>query len=128
MAVAAMVGITAGLGGGIGAIVNAVTGAPDPTGTSSTAAVMPPEVAGMAAMYRMTFAPALSVLGSLPIIAVRRHLDDSAAQVALAGRGLLGVGVAVAMTVGWVHARPRFQAWWRKTKAEAQQARTGVRG
>ncbi len=125
MAVAAMLGIAAGLGGGIGAIVNAVTGAPDPTGASSKAAVMPPEVAGMAAMYRMTFAPALSVLASLPIVAVRRHIDDSPTQLAIAGRCLLGVGVAVAMTVGWVHARPRFQAWWRKTQAEARQA--GVR-
>ena len=127
MVVGAMVGIAAGLGGGIGAIVNAVTGAPDPTGSRSTAAVMPPEVAGMAAMYRMTFAPALSVLCSLPILAVRRHAGDPEAQLAIAGRSLIGVGVAVVMTVGWVHARPRFKAWWRKTQAEAQQARTGVR-
>ncbi len=127
IAVGVMVGIAAGLAGGIGAIVNAVTGAPDPAGSSSRAAVMPPEVAGMAAMYRMTFAPALSVLGSLPILAVRRHPGDPAAQFAIAGRSLIGVGVAVAMTVGWVHARPRFRAWWRKTQAEAQQARTGVR-
>ncbi len=128
VATAAMLGVAAGLGGGIGAIVNAVSGAPDPTGQSTTASVMPPEVAGMTAMYRMTFAPALSVLGSLPVLAVRRRAGDQAAELALAGRGLMGVAVAGALTVGWVHARPRFKAWWSRTQAEAKQARPGVRG
>ncbi len=124
--VAVMLGVAAAIAGGIAAVVNAVTGAPDPSG-GRAASVMPPEVAGMAALYRMTFAPGLSVLGSLPVLAVRGHPDDTAAQLALAGRCLVGVGVAAAFTVGWIHARPRFKAWWRTTQAEAKQAGTGVR-
>lgn len=96
-----------------GAIINAVKGAPDPLGDNSKTLFMPPEVAGMTTMTRAVWPVVVSILGSLPVIAVREAVKNGDHPVAAALRTVIGVALLVFLVVGWVRQRDAIRRWWK---------------
>lgn len=122
-----LLGAGAALGGGIGAAVSTVSGAPDPVGQRETAAYLPPEVAGMTTIGRMAWPPLLATVASAPVLAARTRGGDSAAEIAVAGRWFLAICVAVAFFGYWFKVRPAFKVWWRRTIDESRDAKVRAR-
>jgi hypothetical protein len=96
-----------------GAIINAVKGAPDPLGDSSKTLFMPPEVAGMTTMTRAVWPVVVSILGSLPVLAVRAAVDNGDHPVAAALRTVVGVALLLFLVAGWVRQRDAIRRWWK---------------
>jgi len=96
-----------------GAIINAVKGAPDPLGDNSKTLFMPPEVAGMTTMTRAVWPVVVSILGSLPVLAVREAVDNGDHPVAAALRTVVGVALLLFLVAGWVRQRDAIRRWWK---------------
>ena len=96
-----------------GAIINAVKGAPDPLGDNSKTLFMPPEVAGMTTMTRAVWPVVVSILGSLPVLAVREAVDNGDHPVAAAFRTVIGVALLLFLVAGWVRQRDAIRRWWK---------------
>ena len=96
-----------------GAIINAVKGAPDPLGDNSKSLFMPPEVAGMTTMTRAVWPVVVSILGSLPVLAVREAAKQGEHPVAAAVQMCVGVALLLFLVAGWVRQRDAIRRWWK---------------
>ena len=111
--VAVLVGLTAGLLAGCGAVVSTVQGAPDAVDMLGMAT---PEIAGARTIMRTAWPPVLAVLGTLPVLAARAAEFgagdpppfDAAALAAVPLAGLVG------LVGGWVRFHDEIHAWFRK--------------
>jgi hypothetical protein len=128
--VAAIVMLPVVWGGTAGAVLNVLSGAPEPVSTT-TNEMLPPEVAGFREVLRTALPLAVAVAGSLPILAARaasRVGDDPRPPAVQAG---VAVGLLIAAVVWWarhsVTTKARFRALWAAGDAEfktRQQAKT----
>lgn len=98
-----------------GAVVSVVRDAPDPLAQPS--AMMVPEMAGFASSVRLLVPVIVSVLATLPVLAVRT--DPSAATVV---RCLVGLALALAALLWWVRRRDDWRRRWRAFIGAGRQA------
>lgn len=104
--VATMTGVLAALGG---AAVSVIKGPPPPAATQS---LVPPEIAGARAMFRLVWPPTIAVLGVLPLLAGRAaHRRGLALAPALAGAAQ-GEILLVLMVLAWVRFQAEAHLWW----------------
>ena len=122
LAVIAVLALPVTLAGAAGAIVNIVSGAPDPYVETAERNLMPPEVAGTATMVKAAWPLALSIAGSLPVLAVRAAYEDGQQPVAAALRTAIGAVLLVAAILTWVRFRDDARRWWRSHLEEARHA------
>ena len=126
LAVGPLLGISAALGGVVGATLNTLAGAPDPAGEATTAMMMPPEMAGVKSVIQLAYPALFAVGGALPVLAIRTVVGDPSRQLAASLRSLMFVAVIVATAAYWVRVRPRFKIWWRQTMNGARDAKLGT--
>ena len=125
LAVIAVLALPVTLAGAAGAIVNIVSGAPDPYVETAERNLMPPEVAGTATMVKAAWPLALSIAGSLPVLAVRAAYEDGQQPVAAALRTAIGAVLLVAAILTWVRFRDDARRWWRSHLDQARHAGAG---
>lgn len=124
LAMASIVSLSSGVAGAAGAVVNAVKGAPNPVGEANEGLYMPPEVSGMTTMVRAVWPPAISVLGSMPIVAAvaARNADMDPFSAAL--RTSVGACVMCVLVGGWVRQRDAIHRWWKQAIAGSKATTT----
>jgi hypothetical protein len=103
----------AGLGG---AVVSTLS---DPPSTGGTWSMAPPEAQGMRLAFRTAWPPTIAVLGVLPVLLARDAVEAGDPAAAGAVPAALGVGVLVALVIGWVRVRDDIGAWWSEHKEQA---------
>jgi hypothetical protein len=104
--VATMTGVLAALGG---AAVSVIKGSPPPAATQS---LVPPEIAGARAMFRLVWPPTIAVLGVLPLLAGRAaHRRGLPLAPALAGAAQ-GEILLVLLVLAWVRFQAEAHLWW----------------
>jgi hypothetical protein len=126
-AVAAIVALSAVLGGMAGAALNIVGGAPDPLAASTERNFMPPEVAGTTTIIKAVWPVALSIAASAPILLARTAADGDSTALAGAARGALLAFLIVAGTAAWVRFRDEAKAWLRQSAAQGNAMRAESR-
>jgi hypothetical protein len=123
LGVAAVLAVPVTLAGASGAVVNVVSGAPDPYVETAERNLMPPEVAGTASLVKAVWPLALSVAGGLPVLAVRAAVDAGDDPVAAALRWAIGSVLLLAAVLTWVRFRDDAKRWWR---AQIESGRQGT--
>jgi hypothetical protein len=118
LAVAAMAVVPAALGGVAGAVMSALSGAPDVSGGDSWTLV-PPEVAGMRVVARAVWPLVLAVGGTLPVLAARSAANAGSQPAAAAASAGLAVVIGFGLVAAWVRKRDDLHAAW---KAAVDQA------
>ena len=114
--VAAVAGALAATGG---AAVSVVKGPPPPAATQS---LVPPEIAGARAMFRLIWPPAIAVLGVLPVLAGRAaHRRGLPLAPSLAGAAQ-GEILLVLMVLAWVRFQAEAHLWWDAQMSAARPA------
>ncbi len=113
LAVAGVLGLPVTLAGASGAVVNVVSGAPDPYVETAERNLMPPEVAGTTSLVKAAWPLAVSVAGALPVLAVRSAVEAGHSPVAAAVRWGVGSLLLVAAVTTWVRFRDDAKRWWR---------------
>lgn len=132
IAIAAVVALPAAWAGAAGAAVSVVQGAPQ--SVDNTAALLPPEAAGMKVLLRAALPPLVSIAGGLPLLAARRAVLTNGHPVAAAAQAEVGLLMLLAFVVSYVRFRDAAHVWWRSFLKESQQsakqrpAATAVRG
>ena len=109
----ALIGVPAVLAGLAGAVINAVKGAPDPASEANSGLFMPPEVSGMTTVIRAVWPPVVSIIGSIPTVALVRAVDNGQNLPGTMARTALGVLSVCFLTAGWVRQRDHIRAWFR---------------
>lgn len=120
LVMATIVSVSSGVAGVAGAVVNAVRGAPNPVGEANEGLYMPPEVSGMTTMIRAVWPPAISVLGSMPIVAAVAARNAGADPYAAALRTSVGGCIMCVLVGGWVRQRDAIHRWWREAVASGR--------
>ncbi len=125
---ALVVGLIIGPAGALatlmGAVSNAIGGAPDPTTQGNEAFFLPPEVAGVKFAAKALWPLILSFLGVIPILAVRTGARHGDSAIAFAVRGAVGALAIAAMYMWWIGKRLAFKKWFR-TMMEDGKKQTG---
>lgn len=116
--VAALALVPAVLGAAAGGLVSTVKGAPDPIGNR---AMLPPEAAGPAVVFRTAFPPALAVAGLLPVLVARAAVERGDP---VADAMVLPIGLAI-MVFGWVCAWIRLRDEMRRSLQAQMEGQTG---
>lgn len=110
-----------------GAVVNVVKGAPDPLASSERSMLVPPEVSGFGTLVRTALPPAVSVMGTLPLLLVRfAHERGEPLGPVTAQAVVLMLLVAGAVSL-WVLRRDDLRRRWREMMAQADAARAAPR-
>lgn len=124
--VAIIVGLSAGLLAGCGAVVSVVQGAPDAV---DVLAIATPEIAGTRTVIRTVWPPGLAVLGTLPILAARasfrgvQNPPPAAAAATVFGLLMIVVGIFA----GWVRFRDNVHAFLREAADAASPTKAAER-
>ena len=116
---AVLLGIPALLGGVAGATINSVKGAPDPVGGANEGLALPPEMSGMGTVIRSAWPPAVSILGCLPVLALRHGVETNIDVLGNTLRAAGGVVIMVVLVAGWVRQRDAIHAYFRNIKPTA---------
>jgi hypothetical protein len=107
---------TLALSGLAGAATSVIMGAP--TGTSPTASMLPPEIAGARLVGRAVWPVVLACTGALPALIAWRAIEVNGAGVknvavfASMLRGALAAILAVGGVLAWVKNRAAARVWW----------------
>lgn len=109
----ALIGIPATMAGLAGAVINAVKGAPDPASEANAGLFMPPEVSGMTTVIRAVWPPVVSIIGSVPVVALVKAVEKNQNVPGTMARTALGVFSVCFLTAGWVRQRDHIRAWFR---------------
>ena len=109
----ALIGIPASMAGLAGAVINAVKGAPDPASEANAGLFMPPEVSGMTTVIRAVWPPVVSIIGSVPVVALVSAVERNQNVPGTMVRTALGVFSVCFLTAGWVRQRDHIRAWFR---------------
>jgi hypothetical protein len=116
--VALLVGATAGLLAGCGAVVSVIQGAPDAV---DVLAMSTPEIAGSRTVIRTAWPPGLSIIGTLPLLAARASVrgvqDPPPIGAALSTMAPL-ISIAV-LVGGWVRFHDAIHEWIRNALEQA---------
>lgn len=108
------------MGGLSGAIVNVVSGAPDPVSTSTENNFMPPEVAGTMNIVRSAWPVVISVLGGLPLLAARDAMERGVGAEAAATRLTIAIALGTLLVLAWVHRRDAIRNWLAQAQQESR--------
>lgn len=123
LAMGALLGLSLAAGGVGGAALNAVNGAPDPAGSATSGLALPPEMSGMGTVLRGVFPPVVTIIATLPLLAVRESASTGT-EVANGLRAIGAVAILLTLVAGWIHRRDAIKAWFRTAASEAQAAKT----
>jgi hypothetical protein len=125
LATASVAAVTGALAATGGAAVSVIKGPPPPAATQS---LVPPEIAGARAMFRLIWPPAIAVLGVLPVLAGRAaHRRGLPLAPSLAGAAQ-GEILLVLMVLAWVRFQAEAHLWWDVQMSAARPApRSGPR-
>lgn len=113
LAVGLIIGPAGALATMMGAVSNAIGGAPDPTTQGNEAFFLPPEVAGVKFAAKALWPLLLSFLGVVPILAVRTGVRHGDSAIAFAIRGGVGAVAVAVMYMWWIGKRLAFKKWFR---------------
>jgi hypothetical protein len=113
LAVGLIIGPAGALATLMGAVSNAIGGAPDPTTQGNEAFFLPPEVAGVKFAAKALWPLVLSFLGVIPVLAVRTGVRHGDSAVAFALRGAVGAVAVAVMYMWWIGKRLAFKKWFR---------------
>ena len=117
---AVLVAAPAMVGGLAGAVVNVVSGAPDPIASSTKNNFMPPEVAGTMNIVRSAWPVALSIAGGLPLVAARAAVESGDGAEAAAARITIAVVLGFLLVLAWTHRRDAIRAWLTRAQRESR--------
>jgi hypothetical protein len=111
------------VGGGLaGAVLNVMSGIPEPVTPGSVNELLPPEVAGLREIYRTVRPLAVAVAGSLPILAARAAARHGDQPVPPALQATVAVGIMIAVVAWWARRREdirrKFKGLWAAGDAE----------
>ncbi len=123
-----LLAVPAALVGGAGAVLNTISGAPDPYQADREGAFVPPEFAGAHLAFKSVRPLLVAALGSLPVVLLRSGIENGYDATAVALRSLIGGLILVTLVVWWVERRLAIKRWWRGILAEnkAQRTTTGA--
>ncbi|HEX7133016.1 MAG TPA: hypothetical protein VF228_10590 [Iamia sp.] len=116
-------GVSVGLAGVAGAVLNVVSGQPS---HKSDLALMAPEVAGMGMVLKSVLPLLVAIAGALPLLVV--EANDNAGRDLLQGATTAWAAVltVVGLVLAWVHQREEISRWWREAQeAQASASRRG---
>lgn len=108
-------------GGCLGGVVSIVRDAPDPTGGSSQAAFMPPEMVGFSSAIRLLWPIIVGSLATCTVLLPRLALRQGDSTVGAAVRGALGCLLLTALVAYWVRVRDKVRASVRRFMEEGRQ-------
>jgi hypothetical protein len=121
VALVALIGLPAALGGLAGAVVSTVQGAPSSTAPlSTTDQALPPEVAGMRIVVRAVWPVVVAVIGSFPAYLVADAMAEGREPVAAAAQGAMLATLFCVATAAWVRFREPARAWLRNAMEESK--------
>ena len=103
-----------------GAIVNVVSGAPDPVSSSTNDNFMPPEVAGTMNIVRSAWPVVISILGGLPLLAARDAMEKATGPEAAAARFTIAIALGTLLVLTWVHRRDAIRTWLARAQQESR--------
>jgi hypothetical protein len=120
------VGVTAAFTALGGAAVSVIKGPPPPMATQS---LVPPEMAGARAMFRLIWPPLLAVIGVLPVLAARSADRKGLAVVPPVVGTAQVVALLIFMIAAWVRFQEEAHVWWDAQMSAARGAgRAGAAG
>jgi Family of unknown function (DUF6297) len=126
LSVGLIIGPAGALATMMGAVSNAVGGAPDPSTAGNDAFFLPPEVAGVKFAVKALWPIMLAFLGVLPVLLVRTGLRHGQGATALAIRSAIGTLAFAAVYAWWIGKRIAFKRSFRTMMEEGKsQARSG---
>jgi hypothetical protein len=115
--IGAILVVPGALTGLAGAAISVIQGAP--SAFSSTDSMLPPEMAGARAVFRLVWPPAVAIAGLLPLLA-GRHAGAGRSPVTAVAALEPPVLILAVLVAVWVRYRDDLHAWWRRTMDEAK--------
>lgn len=91
--------------GAAGAVLNVMSGLPEPAVTGAVNDVLPPEVAGMREVFRTVKPLAVAISGSLPVLAARSAVRHGHQPIPPALQAAVAVGLVIAAVAWWARKR-----------------------
>lgn len=110
--------VVAGIGG---AAINIAAGSPDQLTTTVQQNMMPSEVAGTVSLVKAIWPLALSIAGSLPVVAAHLAVNGGNGPEAAALRVSIAVVLGIALIVSWIRFRDDIKQSIRQAAADGRQ-------
>jgi len=120
LGIGVLLAIPTALVGGAGAVLNTISGAPDPFAADKDATMMPPEFAGAHLVFKTARPLIVAALGSVPVLILRNGIEHGYNAAAVALRSAIAELILVVLVVWWVERRIAFKRWWRATLAQGK--------